>query len=388
MIAGFRPDTVRSSPAPHLAEIAALALDDGSAVMPGWHWQTDRAGRLTVVSESLSVALGQPPGALTGVAFASLLPGHVAGSGWHELVQAVEAGHPAIMTIDLNLRGERSFWQVAVRPLRDGSGQPAGMLGVARDITRERSLRQALEEELAATRRLSRRKSRFMSFIADDLRECVQTLSGFAEHLVSRNRGDKDIRGHLETMLAASQQLQNHLSLLADATRLECGRMKPAEQEADAAEITEIALKTCREKAASAEVTLVATLIDGIELRCDIARITQVVRRLVTTAISWSTPGGTVHVQIDLRPGDGGLALIVTGDGPAPLPANPADLFAPFAGLDAATLELPVARQVALLHAGDLTMEARPQGFAFVFTLPASRIIAVAGRSESVSSAG
>ena len=364
-----------------MAGIAGLALDGGKAGYPGWHWETDRHGMIVAVSESLADGLGRSSGSLAGIRFADLFPVDAPGSGWHRLVLAMEAGQAVACAVELPLHGTTTCWQVAAEPLAGADGLPAGMRGVARDITRERTVQRQVMAELAAIQRMGRRKSKFMAAIAEDLRGPVNTISETAAHLRAAAVAGADRpppRRLLDAMIEASAGIHQAAALLTDSSRLERGEMKLAEQEADAAEIAEVAVKMCRNATTEAEVTLVAALIDGIELRCDVTRIGQALTSLILAAIAWTPAGGTVHIDVEgPGPAGDGFAIAIASEGSLPLPYRPSDLLEPFASSHRAGLELPIARQIALLHAGDVTVEANMAGgFTFRLLLPASRVMA------------
>ena len=86
------------------------------------------------------------------------------------------------------------------------------------------------------------------------------------------------------------------------------------EQDIDAAELVEIAVKMCRDQAEKADVTLVAKLTDGIEVRADITRTKQIILNLLTNAIKFSMAGGVVNIEL-VRLRDDRLAIVVRDGG-------------------------------------------------------------------------
>jgi signal transduction histidine kinase len=180
-------------------------------------------------------------------------------------------------------------------------------------------------------------------------------------------------------VLSGARHLQAVINDILDATRIEKGTMTLVEQETDAAEVAEVALKMCRDQAQIADVTLVAKLVDGVEIKGDSTRIKQVLLNLVTNAIKFSPVGGYVNAKHH----DGGLKIIVKDAGIGIKPEDLARVFEPFVQADQGTarrfggigLGLAIARKIARLHGGDIVLESQPgAGTAAHFVLPASRV--------------
>ncbi|HRX36043.1 MAG TPA: ATP-binding protein [Aestuariivirga sp.] len=378
-----KPNTAHTNG--QVEDIINQALTDGNSTYPGWHWETDRGGRLRAVSESLAAGVDQPAAHLLSLSFHEFPGARDPGSGWRRLAEAVESHKALSCTVKLPMFGTSSWWQVTVKPTTGRDGQPSGTMGVARDITRERTVLRSMSADLAAATRASRRKSRFLAAIATELRGPLNTVIGFTEHLRSASaigEDPRDKRTHLDTILHSGTELQQIVSVLSDAARLERRQMKLVEQEADAAEVTEVAVKMCREVSERSNVSLVATLIDNIELRCDVNRLKQALMTLIAAAVAWSPAGTTVDINVDLPTG-GGLIVEVAAKGANIVLAHPDELFepynwrtaAPLQSAGAAGLGLPIARQIAMLHAGDVTVEgAGGSGITFRLQLPASRV--------------
>ena len=105
-------------------------------------------------------------------------------------------------------------------------------------------------------------------------------LSGFRKfcHRAVKKTLETEVRlDYAKTILNSSKHLQTLITDILDATRIENGTISLIEQDIDAAEFVETAVKMCRDQAEKADVTLVATLTDGIEIRADITRTKQII---------------------------------------------------------------------------------------------------------------
>ncbi|MCA3560193.1 MAG: HAMP domain-containing histidine kinase [Aestuariivirga sp.] len=213
---------------------------------------------------------------------------------------------------------------------------------------------------------------RLLEAVAVEVKTCATTLAGFAE-LLPADTAD-EARRHLQD---GSRNLLGFATQLHDYIRFERGRLRLKEQQVDAGELVEAALASCRMPAEEAGTTIAAVIPAGIEVSCDADRIRQALVSLVLWAVRISTPGGIVDVKL-LRQPDRGLAIdIVSSTGASSGGAQPHDRpFEPQLALTGLKgFALPIARRVALLHAGEVTVASSPgEGARARLTLPAARV--------------
>ena len=212
---------------------------------------------------------------------------------------------------------------------------------------------------------------RLLEAVAVEVKTSAATLKGFAEVLPPG--GDDAAR---RQVLETSQNLLAFARELHDYIRFERGRLRPKEQQVDAGELVEAALASCRAPAEETGATIAATIPAGIELSCDAERIREAIASLVMWAVRCSAEGGLVDVRL-LRLPDQSLAIEITGSAEAAGSGPPRErLFEPQLSLTGLRgFALPIARRVALLHAGDVTAASNPgQGTMVRLTLPAARV--------------
>lgn len=218
--------------------------------------------------------------------------------------------------------------------------------------------------------------------IIHDLRGHVNTILGFAELLDGaerRNVPEGDRHAYLRTLLESSEKLSASLADLSDLARIERGSLKLLDHDVDAAELVEAAVRQCHEAAESANVDILVCVQDGIELHCDAARVNRAVMMLTLRAIHASPAGAAIRLCFE-RTRDGGLAFSISEYGSAKSAIEmPGRLkkFSPghFPSHGMGATALPVARRIAMLHGGTLTVENLEGGGTVTrFTLPASRV--------------
>jgi signal transduction histidine kinase len=225
-----------------------------------------------------------------------------------------------------------------------------------------------------------------LAMTGDEMRTHVSALVGFSEVLLSPSGADlrdPERFEHLKTIHECSIHLQALAVDVLDAARIETGRLQIHEQEVDAAELIEVAMKLCRETAETSGVSIMASVVDGIELRCDVNRIKQVVVKLISHALRHSPPGTAVQLDCDADTCGGLVIAVLSGHAEAALttasvaPAMGAEQERPLSHRPGGReLALHVAQHVARLHGGDLFFSSN-DGAAIVsrLVLPSHRVV-------------
>jgi K+-sensing histidine kinase KdpD len=269
--------------------------------------------------------------------------------------------------------------------MRPGMSRLAGKLAAA--LLKALGLQRQAEAPPAAVTgsstapqsKLPEAELRLIESVAVALRDAVDTLRGFSE-LLARGEGPRRGSEAAETasrfILEGSEDLNRFLANLQDFVRLEQGRLRLAEQQADPAELVEAALSACRTAVERADVTILARLAEGLELHCDPVRISNAIADMVLWAAYMAPAGSKIGLTLSGLP-EAGVALSVTATVELHERGAVEGLFEPDpAAHGLRGFSLPVARRVALLHSGDLTAEHGPGGQTTLhLVLPAHRIL-------------
>jgi len=369
------------------SDVIAFLLKDFEDGASDWLWETGPDFTFTYASPKLGQLLGADAANLKSLPL-SALAGSAASTNpaWSAFQNKLMA-HQVVAGFELNIpRPDGTTWlRLDARPLFDGKGAFLGYRGVGRDVTGEKTARDQLVEAKDLAEQANSAKSHFLAVMSHELRTPLNAIVGFSELLLSpqaENLAERTRTDHLHTILDSSRHLQTLISDVLDATRIEKGTMKLAEQDADAAELLEVAVKMCRDTAERADCTIVARLAEGIEVRGDMTRIKQILINLITNAVKFSTAGGFVHAGLE-RSATGGLAFTVRDGGLGIGPEDLARVFEPFVqGDDGISrryggigLGLSIARKLARLHGGDVTLESQVGvGTTARLTLPPFRV--------------
>lgn len=345
------------------SEIITLLLNDFTREARDWLWETDVNGNLNYSSPRLSDVLGLPENELHKLVFLAHL--QKLDTALPEFSISVEDTLDFTMCPTIN--EHVSYWQIKARALFDEAGNFNGYRGVGRDVTLQHLAEVQILAAKEAAESASAAKSQFLAVISHELRTPINAIVGFsevlnAEHAEHLSKVDRKI--YLSSIIESAHHLQNLISDILDATRLERGSFKLVEQKNDCAEILEAALKMCRSQAEAANISIVAHIIDDVEVEGDLTRLKQVLLNLIGNAIKFS-PAGSV-VNVDMQKGPAGQLIIAVRDAGIGISAeDAARVFEPFVQIDGGStrnfggmgLGLAIARQIARLHDGDVTLE-------------------------------
>jgi signal transduction histidine kinase len=250
----------------------------------------------------------------------------------------------------------------------------------------ERRARARAEAAESRAALLAQERERLLAIVAHDLRNPLGAIAMYAEVLASLQAGDADpyVRGALATIHASAAGMQRLVEDLLDAASLRGGALRAHRTEQRLGEVFDEAERMLRPLAEAAGVGFVLQPESGAPARIvslDARRLVQLLSNLVSNAVKFTPPGGTVTVHYTVTAD--GLHASVTDTGPGISADDLPHLFTAFwrgdrGGRDAhrgVGLGLWIARAIVEGHGGALGVETRPepgpaQGTTVHFTVP------------------
>ncbi len=242
--------------------------------------------------------------------------------------------------------------------------------GIIRDITE----RKEAEEKL---RKIEEMKSEFLSNVSHELRTPLQSISGFTKLILNGKVPDPDTQQEfLQIIDREALHLGNLINSLLDLSRLESGRFQINKQ---LVPIHDIIIDSvggfhtlARDKGISLSEDIPAEL---PAMEVDGERIRQVVINLVSNAIKYSDPGGSVDVKVERV--KEALMLQVSDRGIGMSQETLKHLFERFYRAEdklargGTGLGLYITRQIIEAHGGHIRVESKlDEGSIFSLTLP------------------
>ena len=222
-------------------------------------------------------------------------------------------------------------------------------------------------------------KRTFVASVTHELRSPLFAIESYVKTLMRESKvlGD-DERRQLVRIEANASRLAHFVTSLLDLAKIERGKLEFRPRNADFARLVEDAAEFHRSRAEECRLSLKFSADSDLpSLRIDSDLITQVVTNLVSNAIKFTAPGGSITVSAKRK----GLAVecVVTDSGVGIPAATLARLFRPFErGADpmragGTGLGLSIVKAIVERHGGKVMAESEPgKGSRFGFTLPLS----------------
>lgn len=193
------------------------------------------------------------------------------------------------------MRSDNSVIDYASTPLPDG-----GTLLTFADVTDSKRYERALIERNEALVASDKLKNRFISNVSYELRTPLTNIIGFSEFLESPHIGNLNAKQkeYLSDITTSSKTLLSIIDGLLDLATIDAGELQLDLAETDPNKAIDEAIDTVRQAAARSQLTLDIAVADDIgTFLADRKRITQVLANLLSNAIGFSKPKGTVEVS-------------------------------------------------------------------------------------------
>lgn len=220
-------------------------------------------------------------------------------------------------------------------------------------------------------------QQRFVAHAAHELRSPLTALYGELQLALRRERSAEEYRAAIDQALGSAKRLialaEDLLALARLGSEDASGR-----EDVDARDCVERAISWAR---APADARGIRIEVEGPSAavhgrRTDLERM---VRNLVDNAVRHSPDGGSIRVT--LAPREGGVEIAVEDEGPGVPASDRTRIFEPFFRSDGARadasgsgLGLPIAREIARAHGGDVVLDdAGERGARFVASVCSPR---------------
>jgi len=192
-------------------------------------------------------------------------------------------------------RSDGSILTYLTHPLPDGN-----TLIAFADVTATRRVETALRERAEAFRDADKLKTEFVQNVSYQLRSPLTTILGYAEFLDSQRHGELTGRqkDYVNSILQASDHLSKLIENILDLAMIEAGRMDLDVAETEIAPLVQACIDMVVSKAEDTEVAIHLDIDEGAgAIQADGGRLKQVLFNLMSNAIRFTEPGGTVTVS-------------------------------------------------------------------------------------------
>jgi signal transduction histidine kinase len=251
-----------------------------------------------------------------------------------------------------------------------------------------------LDIALACASAANKSKTAFLAAMSHELRTPLNAIIGFSELLDAEPfgaLGHPRYKSYSQDIRKAGEHLLSLINDILDISRLEARKAELIESQVALGPLLEEALDMVRSLADDAGVTLALAVQPDLPLLwADNRRVKQIVLNLLSNAVKFTERGGEVQLRAGLKNGAVEITVSDTGIGIAPQDLPKA--FESFGQIDSrlsrkyegSGLGLPLARHLAELHGGSLTIESqRGVGTVARLQFPVQRSILTTGENAA-----
>lgn len=240
----------------------------------------------------------------------------------------------------------------------------------------QRSWRLQKEQELVQQlQRANRIKDEFLAVVTHDLRNTLQGVLSYSQ-LLQRKVVEPRLQMMARGIVESARHMSNLTNDLHDLARLGMEAMRVEPQTCTVAQIVDQVQEEFADFAVQESVRLIEPEVPGdLSCRADPVRLRQILSNLVSNAIKYNRPQGTVQVLARAKSDGVQIQVQDTGIGIPPEEQETIfDLFTRAANhkrLDSSGLGLAISKRLVELHGGTLDLSSEPeQGSCFTIFLP------------------
>lgn len=217
-----------------------------------------------------------------------------------------------------------------------------------------------------------RRERRFTSDASHELRTPVAGILAQSEFALSESATDEDRREALAAIHARAEEMSGLIGRLLTLSRMDAGQTSLVLEPMDISLLPEIAAAQYEDAASAPGKTLICESSGSIEVSCDQTMLTQAYLNLVSNALRY----GDSPILLGSEADETEARLFVQDSGPGIPPEIQSRIFDRFFRADESRHEgsglgLPLAKQIAELHGGRISLDSAPgRGSRFTIHIP------------------
>ena len=363
---------------------------DYADVASDWYWETDAGHRITYLSERFFAATGIATAAALDRLADDFIRVHAVNGDSIDYTAALRERRPfrALRIKSVRADGTTGNWSLSGKPHFDGAGRFLGYRGVGTDITSAVDDASTLSEAKTRAEEANRAKSEFLANMSHELRTPLNAILGFSEVIAGRLFGAQAIDRYADYASNINDSGRHLLSIIddiLDLSKIEAGYAELVESDIDLDEIVQAARTLFGDRFERSELELRIRIPEPtIRLKVDERKLTQTMVNLLSNALKFTPPGGSVTIAAACDP-ESGLALSVSDTGIGIPPELIETALSPFGQIESifsrqhhgTGLGLSLARSLTELHGGTLHLESvLGAGTVVTVRLPKERIVA------------
>jgi PAS domain S-box-containing protein len=290
----------------------------------------------------------------------------------HEVLARIRSGRSVEHFETMRRRKDGTLVDISltVSPILSQEGTVIGASKIARDISEQRRLRARVEEA-------SREKDAFLAVLSHELRTPLNAVVGYARMLRSdHDRMTPELRERaLDALERNADALTRLVNDVLDTSRIVTGKLRLALEACAIDQLVNLALETSMPGADAKGILIQTRLEPGLTVLGDRDRIQQIVWNLMSNAIKFTPPAGTITIRAQKSGSSVELSIQDSGIGIAKdhLPfvfqrfwQADTGVSREFGGLG---IGLALTRHLVELHGGTINVDSGGLGRGSIFTM-------------------
>ena len=176
----------------------------------------------------------------------------------------------------------------------------AGFQNIDSIVAEEAKNRQALSDALVAAEHSNRAKTTFLNNMSHDIRTPMNAIIGFTSLAAAHIDNPDLVSSYLRKIQTSSNHLLSLINDVLDMSRIESGKMKIEEADANLASIMHDLKVIVQSDIAAKHLDFFVDTVDiaNENIICDKLRLNQVLLNLLSNAVKFTNPGGYISICI------------------------------------------------------------------------------------------
>ncbi len=295
--------------------------------LPGIFYVFSAAGRFLKTNDSFSRVTGYSAAEIEHMTPLDCIPEAERGRVMGKIQECMEKGKAEVESTLISKSGKiiPYYFQGAALEF---NGEHC-LIGTGLDISSLKQAEQALIAAKNEAERASRAKSDFLSSMSHELRTPMNAILGFSQLLEYDGSLNEDQHGSVQEILKAGTHLMDLINEVLNLARIESGNIELSIEAVDYAEVLDECITLIQPLADTHGISIEADPPGDMMLRADRMRLKQVLINLMSNAVKYNRPNGSIRVRI-ASTGDGQVRILVSDSGQGIPAARMGELFQPF----------------------------------------------------------
>ncbi|MEQ9443631.1 MAG: PAS domain S-box protein, partial [Cyclobacteriaceae bacterium] len=196
--------------------------------------------------------------------------------------------------------GEKYWVNISIVPVADKNGSHTHWVAIQRDITRQKTTEQNLQQAKAEAEAASVAKSEFLANMSHEIRTPLNGVIGFSD-LLMKTKLDENQNQYMQAVHHSANALLDLINDILDFSKIEAGKLELSEEKCNLWELLEQVSNIIKHKLKEANIELLLNIAPELPQYAwiDPVRIRQILINLLGNAVKFTEAG---EIEILVKP--------------------------------------------------------------------------------------